>query len=66
MNPLRFWQLASLILAVALIAAVIAPARPRPAPAPNTDMLPAANKFDDAPTLAMSPAARRAHMRYSL
>jgi hypothetical protein len=66
MNPLRFWQLTSLVLAGILIAAAFAPARPRPAPHPSTVMLPAANKFDDSPTLALSPAARRAHMRYSL
>lgn len=66
MKPLRIWQLTSLALAIALIADVIAPARPRPAPHPGAGMLPTANKFDDIPTLVLSPAARRAHMRYSL
>ncbi|UPF02923.1 hypothetical protein MXB02_20470 [Pseudomonas mosselii] len=64
-NSPRTWQLVSLILACALIAALIQLLRPAPV---NTQKgtLPTVNRVTGYEHLALSPNARRAHERYSL
>ncbi len=64
-NPTRTWQLVSLILACALIAALIQLLRPTPV---NTQKgtLPTVNRITGYEQLALSPNARRAQVRYSL
>ena len=55
----RIWQAISLLLAVALAAVLIAVHH-------TTGTLPTVNSLSDAPTLVLSPAARRTQERYSL
>lgn len=64
-NPTRTWQLVSLILACALVAALIQLLRPAPV---NTQegTLPTVSRITGYEHLALSPNARRAHERYSL
>jgi ABC-type transporter MlaC component len=64
-NPTRTWQLISLILACALIAALIQLHQAAPA---NTQKgtSQTVNNFTGFEYLALSPNARRAHERYSL
>lgn len=65
LNPTRAWQLVSLILACALVAALIQLHQAAPV---NTQkgMSPTVNNFTGFEHLALSPNARRAHERYSL
>lgn len=65
-NPLRIWQVISLVLALALIAALIQlhQASTGIRSAPGT--LPTVNKMTGFEHLALSPNARRALERYSL
>lgn len=65
-NPALIWQVISLVLFVALIAALtqLHQARNATPPAPGT--LPTVNKMTSFEHLAMSPNARRAFERYSL
>lgn len=65
-NPIRIWQLISLILAGALIAALIQLHHATTATRPATGTLPTVNKMTGYEHLALSPNARRAHERYSL
>ncbi|WJO23193.1 hypothetical protein LU688_06285 [Pseudomonas soli] len=64
-NPTRTWQLVSLILACALVAALIQLLRPAPV---NTQKgtSPTVNNFTGYEHLALSPNARRAQERYSM
>ncbi len=64
-NPTRTWQLISLILACALIAALIQLHQPAPVNK-QKGTLPTVNKMTGYEHLALSPNARRAHERYSL
>lgn len=64
-NPTRTWQLVSLILACALVAALIQLHHPAAVNAPR-GTLPVVNNTTGFERLAMSPNARRAHERYSL
>lgn len=64
-NPTRTWQLVSLVLACALIAALTQLNRPVPVNA-QKGTSPTVNKITDYEHLALSPNARRAHERYSL
>lgn len=64
-NPTRTWQLVSLILACALVAALIKLHRPIPANAAR-GTLPGVTNYTGYEHLAPSPNARRAHERYSL
>lgn len=65
-NPARMWQLISLVLAFALAAALIALHHPTTTGRLITGTYPTVDSFSDAPTLILSPAARRAYARYSL
>lgn len=65
-NPVRIWQVISLVLAVALIAALIQLHQATTATRPTTGTLPTVNKMTGYEHLALSPNARRAHERYSL
>jgi hypothetical protein len=65
-NPTRIWQLISLVLFVALIAALIELYRSSTARRPVTGTLPTVNKMTGYEHLALSPNARRVHERYSL
>lgn len=65
-NPTRIWQMISLALAVALIAALVELHRSSTARHPATGTLPTVNKMSGYEHLALSPNARRAHERYSL
>lgn len=62
----RIWQAISLLLAVALAAALIAIHQHIATSHHTTGTLPTVNSLSDAPTLVLSPAARRPHERYSL
>jgi len=64
-KPTRTWQLISLILACALIAALIRLHQPAPVNK-QKGTLPTVNKMTGYEHLALSPNARRAHERYSL
>lgn len=64
-NPARIWQIISLVLAVALIAALIWLHQVAAATRSHTGTLPTVHKMTDFEHLAMSPNARRAHERYS-
>lgn len=64
-NPTRTWQVISLILACALIAALIQLQQPAPVNA-QKGTSPTVYKFTGYEPLALSPNARRAHERYSL
>jgi hypothetical protein len=64
-NPTRTWQLVSLILACALVAALLQLYRPAAANTPK-GTLPTVNTTTGYEHLAMSPNARRAHERHSL
>jgi len=66
-NPLRIWQLASLILACALIAAITQLLRNTTQAEPvNKVMLPTVINTVGYEHLALSPKARHAQERYSL
>lgn len=65
LNPSRTWQMVSLILACALIAALIQLHQAAPVNAPK-GTLPTVNKTTDYEHMAFSPNARRAQERYSL
>lgn len=65
-NPTRIWQLISLALAVALIAALTELGRSSTAGHPTTGTLTTINSATDLEHLALSPIARRVHERYSL
>lgn len=65
-NPTRTWQLISLALAVALIAALSELVRSSTASHPATGTLTTINSATNLEHLALSPNARRAHERYSL
>lgn len=65
-NPARIWQIISLVLAVALIAALIRLHQVTAAPRPVPGTLPTVNKMTGYEHLALSPNARRAFERYSL
>ena len=65
-EPARIWQLVSLILAGALIAALIQLHQRSADNLPETGTLPTVNKISGFQHLALSPNARRAHERYSL
>lgn len=65
-NPARIWQLISLVLTVALIAALIMLHQVTAATRPATGTLPTVNKMTGYEHLALSPNARRALERYSL
>ncbi|CAM3808912.1 putative membrane protein [Pseudomonas reidholzensis] len=64
-NPTRTWQLASLILACALIAALVQLHQRPTANAPK-GTLPTVNNISGYEHLALSPNARRTHERFSL
>lgn len=64
-NPARIWQLISLVLAIALTAALIA-LHHQTTTGHHTTGTPTVNHFSDAPTLVLSPTARRAQERFSL
>lgn len=65
-NPLRIWQLICLLLVVALAAALSAVYQAVQPACSTQRTLPTVNNSDAATTLVLSPAARRAHERYSL
>ena len=65
-NPVRNWQLISLLLAIALAAALMALHQPVTTGQRATSTLPTVNSLSDATTLVLSPTARRPHERYSL
>lgn len=65
-SPPRTWQLISLALAVALIAALIERHQGRNARNPLMSTLPTFNSSTSLNHLALSPNARRVHERYSL
>lgn len=65
-NPIRIWQVISLVLAVALIAALIQLHQATTATRQATGTLPTVNKMTGYEHLALSPNARRAHERHSL
>ena len=62
----RTWQLISLTLAVALIAALAQLERVSTTSQPATGTLTTANSATNLERLALSPSARRIHERYSL
>ena len=62
----RTWQLISLTLAVALIAALAQLERVSTTRQPATGTLTTVNSATDLEQLALSPNARRVHERYSL
>lgn len=64
-NPTRTWQLVSLILACALVAALVQLHRTASVNAAR-GTLPSANNYTGYEHMALSPNARRAHERYSL
>lgn len=65
-NPVRTWQLISLLLAVALTAALMALHQHMKNGQRATGTLTTVNSLSDASTLVLSPTARRPHERYSL
>lgn len=66
-NPARrIWQIISLVLAVALTAALIRSHQVSAATQPATGTLPTVNKMTGFERLALSPNTRRAFERYSL
>lgn len=65
-KPARIWQIISLVLAVALIAALIRLDQVTAAPRPAPGTLPTVNKMTGYEHLALSPNARRAFERHSL
>ncbi|HGY9618066.1 TPA: hypothetical protein ACOJNU_000121 [Pseudomonas putida] len=65
-EPTRTWQLISLTLAVALIAALAQLERVSTTSQPATATLTTANSATNLELLALSPSARRIHERYSL
>ncbi len=65
-NPARIWQIISLVLAVALIAALIRLHQVTATIQPAAGTLPTVNKMTGFEHLALSPNARRALERYSL
>lgn len=65
-NPIRIWQLISLALAGALIAALIELHQSGADRLPTEGTLPTVNSATNLERLALSPNARRVHERYSL
>lgn len=65
-SPTRTWQLISLVLAAALIAALIELHHDSTAGGPAAGTLPTVNSATNLEHLALSPNARRVHERYSL
>ncbi|KAF1312727.1 hypothetical protein BLX42_01915 [Pseudomonas sp. SG-MS2] len=65
-NPARIWQIISLVLACALIAALLRLHQVTSAIRPAADTSPTANKMTGYEHLALSPNARRAFERHSL
>lgn len=65
-NPARIWQLISLALVAALIAALAELGRRSTASHPATGTLTNTNSAKSLEHLALSPNARRVHERYSL
>ncbi|MBA6095623.1 hypothetical protein H4C80_00470 [Pseudomonas juntendi] len=65
-KSIRTWQLISLTLAVALIAALAQLERVSTSSQPATGTLTTANSAANLEQLALSPNARRVHERYSL
>ena len=65
LNPTRTWQLVSLTLACALVAALIQLHQPAAVNTPKST-LPTVNNTTGYEHLALSPNARRVHERYSL
>lgn len=65
-NPARIWQIISLVLAVALTAALIRLHQVSAATQPATGRLPTVNKMTGFERLSLSPNTRRAFERYSL
>lgn len=65
-NHARIWQLISLVLAVALIAALVELQRLNKARLPRPETLHTMNSRQNFEHLAVSPNARRIHERYSL
>lgn len=65
-NQVRIWQLTSLALAVALIAALVELHHNTTAGSPANGTLPTANSSTNLEHLALSPNTRRVHERYSL
>lgn len=65
-NSTRTWQLFSLALAMALIAALVELHRSRAGQSPATGTLPTVDSGTNLGHLALSPNARRPHERYSL
>ncbi|MBA6103453.1 hypothetical protein H4C45_14805 [Pseudomonas monteilii] len=65
-NPTRIWQLISLVLFVALVAALIELYRSSTVRCPVTGPLRTVDKSQNYERLALSPNARRAHERFSL
>lgn len=65
-NPTHTWQLISLALAVALIAALVKLYRSSAAQPTATGPVPTVNSATNLELLALSPNARRVLKRYSL
>lgn len=65
-NPVRTWQLISVTLAMALIAALAELSRSSTASHAATGTLTSVNSATNLGHLALSPNARRVHERYSL
>ncbi|MNM57690.1 hypothetical protein D3C81_689040 [compost metagenome] len=65
-NHARLWQLISLVLVVALIAALVKLQHLNEARRPQPETLPTVNSRQNFEHLAISPNARRIHERYSL
>ncbi|MGF6591108.1 hypothetical protein ABIE20_001301 [Pseudomonas sp. 2835] len=65
-KPERIWQFISVVLTVGLVAALTALYQVVPCALASKGMLPTVINADAATALVLSPAARRAHERYSL
>lgn len=65
-NPVRTWQMISLVLAAVLIVTLVELHRSKGFHQPEADTLPKASNRQNYEHLALSPSARRAHERYSL
>lgn len=65
-NPVRTWQLISLLLAIALAATLMALHQHVTTGQRTTGKSPTVNSMSDATTFVLSPTTRRPHERYSL
>lgn len=65
-KPQRIWQFISALLTVGLVAALTALYQVAPYVPPTKGTLPTVINADAVTALVLSPAARRAHERYSL